>query len=262
MKLLSSQTAPSPHLPHLVYLPGLDGTGSLFYRQAEVLRPFFNLHCLSLPPQSGANWSQLSAQAIALLKEQLGGATFSLCGESFGGCWALKLAQVWPQGVERLILVNPASSFHRNPLLGLGIPLTRWLPDFFQGFSTLLGLAFLAHLNRLERGDRRQLLAAMRSLPPEVVSWRLSLLQNFNLAEISLTQIPQPTLILASQGDRLLPSVTEAHYLRTHLPRAQVAILPHSGHACLLERELDLARILHSHNFLPSLCLANSQQMF
>jgi pimeloyl-ACP methyl ester carboxylesterase len=69
--------------------------------------------------------------------------------------------------------------------------------------------------------------------------------------ERPLTQIPQPTLIIASQGDLLLPSVEEAYGLQGQLPRAKLEILPHSGHACLLERDLNLGALLQTHHFLP-----------
>ncbi len=251
MKLLRPLSFTS-ELPPLVYLPGMDGTGKLFYRQMEFLSPFFNLYALSFSPIIAADWWSLTQTAIALLEKEFPQQRVTLCGESFGGCLALTLPIQAPQLVEKLILVNPASSFRRYPWLSWGIPLLHWLPEGLHSSTTLGGLPFLAQIHRLLPEDQRQLLLAMRSLPPSAVSQRLSLLQAFSPTTSELESIVQPTLILASQGDRLLPSVTEARYLQSHLPRAQIHYLPDSGHACLLETDLNLAAILEERCFLPA----------
>jgi pimeloyl-ACP methyl ester carboxylesterase len=58
---------------------------------------------------------------------------------------------------------------------------------------------------------------------------------------------------LASESDRLLPSLLEARRLRSLLGSAHIHPLPKSGHACLLEKELDLSQILQDKNLLPHL---------
>ena len=44
-----------------------------------------------------------------------------------------------------------------------------------------------------------------------------------------------PTLLVASAGDRLLPSLTESARLQRLIPGAQRLVLPDSGHTALLE---------------------------
>jgi pimeloyl-ACP methyl ester carboxylesterase len=93
------------------------------------------------------------------------------------------------------------------------------------------------------------LLEAMNSVPPRVVSWRLSLLKNFAIADIDLYAIVQPTLLIVSAGDRLLPSIDEARRLASLLPDTQTVVLPESGHACLLEGDIYLDEIMKSKHF-------------
>jgi len=76
----------------------------------------------------------------------------------------------------------------------------------------------------------------MRSVPPETVLWRLSLVKEFDVDETQLRQLTQPVLVIASALDRLLPSITEARRLVKILPNAQMVVLPYSGHACLLKQ--------------------------
>jgi pimeloyl-ACP methyl ester carboxylesterase len=77
------------------------------------------------------------------------------------------------------------------------------------------------------------------------------MLADFVLEKLPLQRILQPVLILASGADRLLPSVVEARRLRRVLPNTQWVTLPESGHACLLEADVRLDRILQSQAFLP-----------
>jgi pimeloyl-ACP methyl ester carboxylesterase len=77
------------------------------------------------------------------------------------------------------------------------------------------------------------------------------MLADFVLEKLPLQRILQPVLILASGADRLLPSVVEARRLVRALPSTQTVTLPESGHACLLEADVRLGRILQSQAFLP-----------
>jgi pimeloyl-ACP methyl ester carboxylesterase len=251
MKLISLNSD-SRHRPSLLYLPGMDGTGELFYRQKRALSEHFNLLALALPPKPlPPTWTAIATEIQQLINSKSFNYPLYLCGESFGGCLALVYASQFPQQVAKLILINPATAFDRRPWLQLGIPLNHWLPELFQGLTTLTGLPFLAAIERIQPGDRRQLLKAMRSLPPSIVAERLALLQNFSASNLDFSQIQAPSLILASQRDRLLPSVEEAHRLQARLTKAAIEILPHSGHACLLETELSLKQILAEKNWLP-----------
>ncbi len=244
--------ASKPTHPLFIFLPGMDGTGELLRPQLAGLRTAFDIRCLSIPPDDLNGWEGLVEQAANLIeREQKRGSprlTY-LCGESFGGCLALKLAAHFPQLCDRLILVNPASSVSRQPWMGWGASVTQWLPNSLYRISTLGLLPFLIAPQRVSRPSRQALLAAMQSVTPESAAWRLSLLSQFVLEELPLERIEQPALILAAGADRLLPSEAEAERLVSYLPNAQKTLLPESGHACLLETEVKLGEILQSQHF-------------
>ncbi|HEY9845440.1 MAG TPA: alpha/beta hydrolase, partial [Candidatus Caenarcaniphilales bacterium] len=155
-----------------------------------------------------------------------------------------------PQLFERIILVNPASSYNHRPWIHWGCHLSHWLPEFFYQFASIAFLPFLASLERLSLEDRQAVLEAVRSVPQKTSVWRLSLLRQFEVDEQQLHQLSQPVLLIASQADRLLPSVAEAQQLARSFRNAQTVILPHSGHACLLEAEINLCQIMQSAGFL------------
>ncbi len=239
--------------PLFVFLPGLDGTGQLLKTQLPGLEKFFDIRCLSIPADDLSDWTGLVEQTVDLIQAERQLALsrpIYICGESFGGCLALKLAAYSNELFDRMILINPASSFSRQPIMGWGSTVVQWLPTPLYQISTIGLLPFLIDSERISPQNRNRLLSAMQSVTADSAAWRLCLLNDFNLDEIPLHQIPQPVLIMASEADRLLPSVTEADRLVRYLPNARKILLPDSGHACLLEREIRLEEILGSRGFL------------
>lgn len=239
--------------PLFVFFPGMDGTGTLLKVQADSLAKHFDLRALVIPPQDLSDWDSLTTEAISLIQEELSDTpkrSVYLCGESFGGCLALKVATWAPWLFDRLILVNPASSFKQRAWLSLGVQITQWMPAFLHPGATMGLLPFLAATGRVETSDRLALLEAMNSLPPQTVSWRLSLLRDFYVDERELRRLTQPVLIIAGAADLLLPSVEEAQRLSKNLSNPQTIVLPNSGHACLLERDTNLWEIMQDVKFL------------
>ncbi|MGK7942090.1 MAG: alpha/beta fold hydrolase [Crocosphaera sp.] len=252
MRLISPFPASSSG-PLLIYFPGMDGTGELFYKQAKTLSNYFQIRCLSLSSSNQSGWSTLVSQTVNLIQQELNFCSHSsvyLCGESFGGCLGLKVACEVPDLIEKMILVNPASSFNKRPFLQWGVELNKWLPNFVYQGSTVILLWFLGSLNRMKKKDSEALLKAMQSLPQEMVSWRLSLLRDFAVHPQILKGLNLPVFIIASQQDQVLPSVEEGKQLLNYFSNARLAILPESGHACLLEEDVNILEILKKHDFI------------
>ncbi|MBE9124964.1 MULTISPECIES: alpha/beta fold hydrolase [unclassified Coleofasciculus] len=250
-----------PESPLFVFLPGMDGTGQLLRSQTQGLTQAFDVRCLAIPPDDLNHWDDLTDEVIHLIEAELTerpSRSVYLCGESFGGCLALKVALRASHLFDRIILSNPATSFSQQPWFLWGSPLISWLPGNFYSLSALGFLPFLASLDKLAPSDRRALLDAMRSVPAKTANWRLSMLKEFNVDEGQLERLTQPILVIASAADRLWSSLPEAKYLVECLPNAKMLVLPHSGHACLLEAAVNLFEILNDHDFLDSSVFARA----
>lgn len=161
-----------------------------------------------------------------------------LCGESFGACWAMQVAAKLQERVAKLVPINPASSFVRLPWLTEGSALSSMLPDRMYPLSTRILANFLVNADRVLPADRQKLLDAMLSVPPQTAAWRLNLLRQFQIDTVLPSLVDIPTLLIAGERDRLLPSVMEVSFLSKMLPKSSTVILPDSGHACLLEKDL------------------------
>lgn len=248
---LISCTPATHDRPLFVFLPGMDGSGALLRPQVAGLSSSYAIRSLSIPPDDLTGWDGLTEQVGTLIRlEQLQhpGRPITVCGESFGGCLALKLITRFPDLCDQLILVNPASSAQRQPWISACSSLTQLLPTSLYYLSTLSLCDLLIATHRVSRPARQQLLAAMQAVRPKSAAWRLSLLRQFRLDDLPLERVRQPVLILASGADSLLPSEREAKRLARYLPNATTCVLPDSGHACLLESQLSLSAILQSHD--------------
>ncbi|MGB7443131.1 MAG: alpha/beta fold hydrolase [Coleofasciculaceae cyanobacterium] len=243
----------NPDYPLFIFLPGMDGTGQLLRSQTQGLESAFDVRSLAIPPDNLTDWDELSEIVLTLIRKELEkhpSRPVYLSGESFGGCLAIKVALREPELFERIILSNPATCFKQRPWLQWGSPLFRWLPDHVYQASTLAFLPFLSALGRTAPHDCRALLKAMQSVPAKTASWRISMLSEFDIDERQLRHLSQPFLIIAGAADQLLPSVMEAQRLVNYLPNAKMVVLPQSGHACLLEKDINLFQIMKDNSFL------------
>lgn len=232
----------------------MDGSGDLLLSQIPHLKLRFDIRCLSIPPNDLTPWSGLTAQTIDLIRHQVrhqDQRPIYLCGESFGACLAMLVAAQAPDLIHRLILVNSASSFHRNPWLQWIATMTPLASAYLYRASTLAMLPLLISLSRVDRANQQALLFAMRRVTQQTAAWRLMLLSRFRAEALSLRQFQRPSLIVAGNADRLLPSVDEAQRLAEYMPKAKTFLLPDSAHACLLEEEVNLCQILDINGLLP-----------
>jgi len=241
-----------PDKPPLVYLPGMDGTGDLFCVQTPRLRQYFDIRCLSIPGDDLSTWPDMATQVIALIRQDFPNRRVYLCGESFGACLALQVIAQAPDIADHLVLINSASAFNRLPWLHWLPNITTWVAPTFYRISALGSLPLLAALNRIQPDHHAATLRAMRSVTQATAAWRLALLSRFRLGDLDLSRFHHPVLIVASQADRLLPSVEEAHRLAEKFKQPQFYFLPYSGHISLLETEVDLSQILAQGGFLPT----------
>jgi pimeloyl-ACP methyl ester carboxylesterase len=244
LKFLTSQPR-QPHLPLFIYFPGMDGTGVLFTRQQQQLALHFDVCCLAISRCNLLGWDELVDGVVALIDRELAGSEreIHLCGESFGACLAMLVAARLPH-IHQLISINPASSFSKLPLLTMGSFGVGIVPEPLYQLSARVLAGLLIEIDRVSAIDRQKLIRAMLSIDAQTVAWRLKLLREFQLNLVLPDLIDVPTLLLAGAMDRLLPSKLEVQTIQRQLPRSKTILLPYSGHACLLEKDINLAQII------------------
>jgi hypothetical protein len=283
-----STTSAAPSRPALVFLPGTDGTSHGLDTQVKGLHEAgWEVYAASYEAEDTTwRWPAAVAAvsaAIAALRSD-GRRPVLLVGESFGACLALRVAaQVASPdggGPSALALINPATAFRRSlggaPALLARSGLLGVVPDAAYGLAQRILLPLLVDRGRTGPGGEAAagLMMAMAggpgggggptpSRPAAAASHRLSLMvDEGGLGEGDLRRIRVPTLLIASGGDALLPSLSEAARLEglipgaaspsSSRPRRARLVLPESGHAPLLEAGVDLAGLLRAGGLGPA----------
>ncbi|KAI3428285.1 hypothetical protein D9Q98_006664 [Chlorella vulgaris] len=274
--VLPEGTGDRSHLPLMLYLPGIDGSGLAASRQFPSLLQKFDMRTLVTPIQDRTAFPELVKIVADYLRQHVPAYSPTrpvyVLGESFGGLLALAVAAEVPALVDRLVLVNPATSFSSSlwPLIGPLLPqvpreLYRALPlalapvlgnpinlllagiDSTPGASVRQQAASLVDtaVNLLQ-----QLPALAEILPAETLAWKLELLREGGLAvEGLLPRIQQRCFLLVGDQDRLIPSGEEGPRLQRALPRAQLRVEKGRSHALLQEGGVDLSAILEAEGF-------------
>jgi pimeloyl-ACP methyl ester carboxylesterase len=250
---LFAPTFPRVEKPLLVFFPGLDGTGKLFSTQIESLTHHFDLRCLNLPESNRQGWEGLTRTVIDLIRqEQQNSRPTYVCGESFGGCLALKIALTAPDILDRLVVINPASALQRQYWLRWAAQTAAYVPEWIYTLSGALALPLLANFARINPEQQHLFINTVRPISQACVTWRLTMLRQFELSLETVRHLTIPTALIASGRDRLFPSYEEVALLQQYLPDAISYFLPDSGHVCLLEADVDLAACLAAMDFLPT----------
>lgn len=286
MSLLDPAVGPQPndtsasparqHLPLLLYLPGVDGTGLAASRQFPSLLRKFDMRVLVTPLSDRTPFKELVAIVADYLRQEVPTCSPTrpvyVLGESFGGVMALALAVEAPSLVDRLVLVNPATSFKDSlwPVLG---PLLPQMPlELYRALPLALAPVLGNPINLLSAGLEGSAGASLQSmggqlfdtatnllqqlpvladiLPAETLAWKLELLrQGSEVVEPLLPRVQQRCFLLVGDMDLLIPSAEEGPRLQRLLPRAQLRVENGRSHALLQEGGVDLAAILEEEGF-------------
>jgi len=226
----------------LVLVPGMDGTGQLFYRQTPSLSESFRTATYAL---------RSTATAMDVLVEDLGRVVDTVApdtrravivGESFGGALAMSFALARPTQVSALVVLNSFPYFapqFRLRLARYGLACLPW------GAMRLIrrATAFHLHSAHTHRQEIRRFMELTASADRQGYINRLQVLMSYDIRN-RLHDLRPPTLFLAAEHDHLVPSVQQAELMVSRVPGATLRILHGHGHICLIAPDVDLRGIL------------------
>jgi pimeloyl-ACP methyl ester carboxylesterase len=228
--------------PAVVLVPGLDGTGLLFYRQIPLLEQRFHVITHRLPDEA-RSLTELVADLHARLDGRLEpGEAVTLVGESFGGAVSLSYALAHPERVGRLVVVNSFPFFSPQARLRLGSGLLRLTPWGMMRLVRRL-TAWRLHSGHTGRDEIRRFLLLMRATTRAGYLSRLHMLRDYDVRH-RLHELSMPVLYVAADQDHLVPSEAQARLMAALTPNATVQVLAGHGHICLIAPDLDLAALL------------------
>lgn len=227
--------------PPFVYVPGMDGTGLLFYRQIPELARRYRVATYALR-DSAVHMRTLVDDLALIVQEISDGRPAVVFGESFGGALSLSFALARPDLVDRLVVLNTFPHFRPQLRLRLAIGWIRLSPWKTMSLVRRVTAARL-HSRYTHRNEISRFLELTAGTTREGYLNRLRILREYDVRG-RLPEICAPTLLLAADRDHLVPSVEQARYMAGKIPTADVRALEGHGHGCLLAPDLSLAQLI------------------
>ena len=225
----------------LVLVPGLDGTGLLFYRQVPLLERRYAVTTHRLR-DTATHIAELVAELDQRIDSIAPGGRVTLVGESFGGALSLSYALAHPERIERLVILNSFPYFAPQARLRLGSWLLLATPWGVMRLVRAL-TAWRLHSPHTGRAELRRFHQLMRATTRQGYLSRLRMLREY-VVRRRLAEIQAPVLYLAADGDKLVPSVEQARLMASLTPHATMRVLEGHGHICLIAPDIDLGAIL------------------
>lgn len=226
----------------LVLVPGLDGTGLLFYRQVPLLERRYRVATHRLRDDA-QHLDELVADLHARITAMTGEyERVTLVGESFGGALSLSYALAHPDRVARLVILNSFPYFAPQARLRLGHTLLSATPwGVMRIVRRLTG--WRMHSQHTGRDEIRRFHQLMRATTRRGYLSRLKMLRDYDV-RTRLAELAVPVLYLAGDRDALVPAVEQATLMASLTPRASMRVLAGHGHTCLIAPDLDLGMVL------------------
>jgi pimeloyl-ACP methyl ester carboxylesterase len=227
----------------VVLVPGMNGSGALFYQQVPRLERSYRVATYSLRDDA-ESLEMLAADLARTVDAAAAGERRAIIvGESFGGAVALTFALRYPEQVQALVILNSFPYFAPQIRLRLAIAGLTVVPWGAMPLVRHL-TAFRLHSRHTHRAEVRQFIRLTARATRAGYVNRLRLLRRYDVRR-RLHEIRQPALFLAADQDHLVPSVAQARYMADRVPASTLRILNGHGHICLIAPDLDLATILH-----------------
>jgi pimeloyl-ACP methyl ester carboxylesterase len=220
--------------PPVVYLPGIDGTGRLLFRQNR-LNAEFEVRCVSYPQNDRHTYADLTKLGICALEETGPGVVLA---ESFGGAVALMVALERPDLVQKLVLVNTFARYPRRLFIDFAALVGPWLPMRPSHPATRPVRGFFFFGPGIPKAQHCEWWDRTADVPMRVYGHRCRLLCDVDLLS-RLSEVRAPAVVFTSPNDRVVPAPA-GRLLAKRLPRAKLLALA-AGHAALLDPRVDVA---------------------
>ena len=227
--------------PELLLLDGWGMHGGVWRGVCDELAQRLRLHLIDLPgmghsaPCAPYTLENLARQVAAHVP-----AASSICGWSFGGQVAMRLALDSPGVVSGLILVGSTPCFVNNDHWQNGIEAqvfndfaAQVAADYHPSMGRFLGLqAFGGESSRTQMRELREQFAARPEPSPQVLQQALNILLETDLRD-QLPRLDMPVQIIHGNRDTLAP-VAAAHWMAEHLTQATLNVISVASHAPFL----------------------------
>lgn len=191
--------------------------------------------------------AELRIPKLLELLDVLGVQQVSLVGNSMGGMYSLRMTQLAPERIERLVLMGSGGMPGLTPTPEL-IKLVTFYDDPTRAAMAELFRAFVHDVDAF--GADIDAIAEQRlqvALRPEVKRSHLGTFdprgEMLSFSPEELAAVTQPTLVIQGREDRIVP-VAASYYLHEHIPASDLYIMARCGHWSQFEQAARFGKII------------------
>lgn len=237
--------------PDLMLLHGWGMHGGVWHGVAQTLAQHFRVHLVDLPGMGDS--PACEPYTLPRLAQQVAAATppqAAVCGWSFGGQVAMRLALDFPEKVARLVLVGSTPRFVNGADWQHGIDggvfcefAAQVAQDYHATMERFLGLqAFGGESARGLLRELRQRFAARPVPAPQVLQQALAVLLETDLRR-QFPSLTLPMQLIHGERDTLAPSAA-ARWMAEAAPQASLNLIPRASHAPFISHPAAFAEAL------------------
>ncbi|ROO85611.1 2-hydroxymuconate semialdehyde hydrolase [Actinocorallia herbida] len=227
------------------------GLGDTYHCVAPDILGFGDSSYPDPQPQGFAAQAEVRIEALLELVDALGLEKVVLVGNSMGGMYSLRIAQLRPELVDRIILMGSGGMPGLAPAPGLIKLITYFDDPTVEAMADLL-IQFVHDKSAF--GDKVEEVAAER-MPIVRRPWieeghrAMFAPEMLTFAPEELAEIDLPTLVVHGRQDVIVP-IECSYYLAENLPQADLYVMNKCGHWTQIEQAARFQAIVR--DFVPS----------
>lgn len=231
---------------HLLFLHGWGVDKRIWRQQSKPFSLSYRVMTIDLPGHGQSTWQKLSLEFMArdlkAILETLQFSEVTIIGSSLGGLLALKLYEIFPGGIKRLVFVGAMPKFSKSGDYphGLDVEQMRKLGgQLANDYPSIVNVFFRSLFTPEERRSRRfkwlQKFRRFADVPmQEALAAYLDILEQEDLRAV-LTRVHVPVQFINGRDDEICTPQTVA-FLKEARPDARFDFFEQCGHFPFLSK--------------------------
>ena len=238
----------------LLFIHGWGVDKRIWRQQSKFFSQYYKVMTVDLPGHGKSSWKKVELDIMArdlsflLEKTQFSGIT--IIGSSLGGLVALKLYELFPECIVRMIFVGSMPKFAQSAGCphGLDVDKIRKLEGQLQGdYSSVVNVFFRSLFTRHERQTRRfkwlqKFRQTVEAPMKQALSEYLDILEKEDLREV-LKKIHIPVQFINGREDEICTKET-VDFLKELSPKSRFDFFDQCGHFPFLSKPHEFNAIM------------------
>lgn len=241
---------------HLLFIHGWGVDKRIWRQQAKFFSEYYRVMTIDLPGHGKSGWQKISlgtmVKDLKTILEVLQFDNVSVIGSSLGGLVALKLYELYPVGIKRLVFVGSMPKFSRSPGYphGLDVDKMRKLGGQLESdYPSIVNVFFRSLFTKEERQSRRfkwlQKFRETDAVPiKQALVEYLDILEQEDLREV-LKKVHVPIQFINGRDDEICTKET-VEFLRTLRPESRFDFFEQCGHFPFLSKPYEFNQVVET----------------